>query len=343
MKTNKFFFSVLAAAGMMFTACSNDELVDIQGSADNAGQAISFRVQGGAPELRTTATTADYVDAFVVYGTDNAAFAASEPNIFNGITVARQIGGAFDYNPKKYFKTGATTARFAAFSPVSKFITLPTFAYSTGFSFNYEVIEPTADGKTSQEDLLVAGTTTAPGTSPTMVTMAFQHALSRIFVKATSDLSQTVTIKALTLENLYSTGTIAGANPWTWSTSWDWTPTGNRDNNYNYVLASTGVAVEPNLSTATLVTSMEQGMMIIPQKIVTTTPTPASTDFALKVVYDVGNLVNEEAFIYLANGYEFEMGTQYAITIDFSSDDLIEIGFNITVADFEDDPAGTMP
>jgi len=342
MKMKNLFFgmSLLAIAGM-WTGCSNDdEAID----ASSAQQAISFRVQGGAPELRTNATTAANVDAFVVYGTDDAAVAASLDDIFDGITVARQIDGTFDYNPKQYFTTGATTAQFAAFSPVSASIISPalTFAYGTGLSFNYKVVEPTDDGKTSQEDLLVAGTTVTPGTtSPDMVTLPFQHALSRIFVKATNALSQTVTIKALTLENLYSTGEIAGATPWTWPTSWTWTPSGNRDNDYNYVLASTGVAVKSGLTTATLVTSMEQGMMIIPQKIVTST-TPAATDFALKVVYDVANVVGKEAFVYLPNNYEFLKGTQYSITVNFTGTDVIEIGFDITVGKFEDD-LFTMP
>ena len=93
MRTNKFLLIALATAGM-FTACSNDDEVVM-----NQGNEISFRVQGGAPELRTTATTKEHVDAFVVYGTDDKTVAASLPNIFNGITVARQVNGSFDYNP----------------------------------------------------------------------------------------------------------------------------------------------------------------------------------------------------------------------------------------------------
>ena len=332
MRTNKFLLIALATAGM-FTACSNDDEVVM-----NQGNEISFRVQGGAPELRTTATTKENVDAFVVYGADYVT--TPNPNIFDGITVARQVDGSFDYNPKKYFATGATTSQFAAFSPVSTLVTSPSFAYGTGLSFNYEVPAPDAvHGKTTQEDLLVAGTTFATIVAGTKVNFDFKHALSRIFVKATSELSETVTIRELTLMNLQPSGTITGAAPWTWPALWEWTPTGSKTP-YSYALAPSGVAVPAGLATATLITSMEQGMMVIPQEVgiadPTPNPTPDADDFALKVVYDVANLPGEEAYIYLENGYEFEMGKQYAITIAFTADNLIEVNFEIKVSGFED-------
>ena len=89
--------SFLAIAGL-WTGCSNDEV-----NTPSEGQLISFHVQGGTPNLRTTGTTAAYVNAFVVYGTDNATQAATLPNLFNGVTVARQVGGVFAYSPIKYY------------------------------------------------------------------------------------------------------------------------------------------------------------------------------------------------------------------------------------------------
>jgi len=321
--------SLLAIAGL-WTGCSSDE-------GGNSGDAISFHVQGGTPELRTTGTTAASIQAFAVYGTDDLAAG----NIFSGVTVARQTDGSFDYNPKKYYTANATTAQFAAYSPISPNVSAGTFVFNTGFGFSYTVPAPDPTGNASQEDLLVAGTTVVPSTAS--VPLAFEHALSRIFIKATSELNETVTIKRIILRNLYSAGTIAGApgTPW----SWGWTPSGARTNSYEYVLAASGVAVEANQATPILVTSMEQGMMILPQAIVSGSPGNVTAgDFALEIVYDVANITDESTYVYLSNGHTFDMGTQYAISVDFTGDvtNLIEITFSITVGTFADDPL-TMP
>ena len=341
MKKKRIFFGLflLAVAGL-WTGCSNDDEV---ANTSRDKQAISFYVQSGTPILRAGGTTESYVNAFVVYGTDNEAVANSLPNIFNGITVARQAGSAntFDYNPKKYYSEGAANAVFAAYSPVSKFISGTSFVFGTGFSFNYTVPAPGSQGtgNTAQEDLLVAGITAATPT-PT-VHFAFQHALARIFVKATSALSETVTIKGLTLKNLHSSGTITGTpaagTPWEYPAAWNWATSGARTYDYSYELADAGMAVQANQTTPILVTSMEQGMMIIPQDIVNTGDDVTADDFALEVVYDLANLTGKVAYIYLTDGYSFEMGNQYAITIDFNPTivpDVIEIGFTISVNAF---------
>ena len=342
MRTFRFSLVALAATAL-FTACSNDEAVQpIDGSA---AQEISFRLQGGTPETRATATTLDNIDAFVVYGTDD--ITAPSTNLFNGVTVARQVGGGFDYNPKKYYNVGAGNAEFFAYSPVSAIqnITgLPTLSVLSGVSFNYEVVKPDDSGNTTQEDLLVAGTRIASITNGG-VHFQFQHALSRIFVKAKNGLSQDVVITGLSLKNLYPEGTIAGTpgTPWTWV----WTAYGTQTD-YNYILAPTGVAVPVGTGVSAapndvpiLVTSMEQGMMILPQTITTTgTGNYMVGDFALKVTYDVANLKAQEAYVYLGNGYKFDAGKQYAITIAFTGADLIEINFDIKVTDFTND--GTM-
>jgi len=152
-------------------------------------------------------------------------------------------------------------------------------------------------------------------------------------------LSQDVVITGLSLKNLSSKGTITGTPAATWT--WGWSGYDTPDNDYDYVLATTGVAVPVGVTTATLVTSMEQGMMILPQAIVTSTPADYTAgDFALEVTYNVANLTAQKAYVYLGNGYKFDAGKQYAITIAFSGADLIEINFDIKVTDFIND--GTM-
>ena len=352
MKTLRFSLVALAATAL-FTACSNDEAVQLINGEE---QAISFRVQGGTPELttRTTATTANNVDAFVVFGIDGLA----SSNIFKGVTVARQVDGSFDYNPRKYYSIGAADANFFAYSPASAVLnitptSLDTASLSTSAGFKYEVTRPDATGLTGQVDLLVAATSIADVPIVTgTVDFVFKHALSRIFVKATNSLTENVVITGLSLLNLKSVGLLTGTPvtaiappgaPWvTWTWSVQTAPV-TPIPPYEYVLANSGVAVKPNLSTATLVTSMEQGMMVLPQATVNTTPNNhASGDFALEVTYDIANLIGNKTYIYLTDGYAFEAGIQYAITIAFGgTGSPIEIDFTIDVSPFTND--STMP
>ena len=318
MRTNKFLVIALAAAGL-FTACSNnDEPVKM-----NQGKEISFRLQGGVPSAKTTASTVANVDAFVVYGSDT-----NLPSLFDGVTVARQIvSGApagFTYAPIRYYSTGATTAAYAAYSPASTVFSAVSAANVLGAisTFDFEVVAPDASGKTTQTDLLFAINNAAPVAAPP-VALAFTHALSRVFVTATNKTITPVTIQSLTLKNLNSTGRIsvaAGAGTWSWTYPTD-TPA-----DYEYMLAPSGIVVPVDATPATptpvLVTSMEQGMMILPQ-------TTGAT-FELEVKYEFSNLGPQTKHIVIPS-YTFVRNTQYSINIEF---DGTGIYFTITVSDF---------
>jgi hypothetical protein len=330
MTAKNLFFVFPVVTGLLY-GCSKNEI--IENPAER--QAISFRVQNSVPATRTTGTTLDYVNAFVVYGTDNVFANQPTPElIFHGVTVARQPGtnNVFDYNPKRYYSVGATNAGFFAYSPVSKKVTNVTVSnlLTTGLKFDYTVLIPDGTGNTSQEDLLVAHKSVTP--SAAAVALNFEHALSRIFVKAINQFSEPVTIKSLTLKNLKSIGTFtltSGSTPWTWK--WE---NHNTPIDYSYILASTGIAVQPNVTTATLVTSNEQGMMVLPQKTVNKDDSKNfdAGDFTLEVVYDVANLKNQKANMLLADEYPFVAGKQYAITITFTG---TEINFTVDVSGFE--------
>jgi len=334
MKTRKLFLVFLAIAGIL-TGCSRDEAVE----QINNGSEISFRLQGGTPSnvLRATATTNETIDAFVVWGTDNV-FGATNELIFSGVTIARKVGGTpgsptFEYAPKRYFGEGATNAGFFAISPASAKITPPVLLnfMTAGASFGYTVPAPNASGNTIQEDLLVA--TTGPIAPASPVSLDFYHALSRIFVTATNNAADPVIIHSLTLKNLYNTGTL-NVSP---AGTWGWTPTGTKVD-YDYVLAETGVVVPPDgtIITPRLVTSMEQGMLILPQ--ITANPSDDNVfdtgDFALEVVYTFANLVNQPKFILIEDGFPFLFNTQYKININFSVGAVID--FTIDVKPFVD-------
>ena len=344
MRTNKFLLIALATAGM-FTACSNDDEVVM-----NQGNEISFRVQGGAPSLRTTASTINNVDAFVVYGTDDVHNSTAKPNlpflIFDGVTVARDIrqsGDIFTYAPTKYYDVGATEAAFVAFSPVSaKFDHAKTditnfMTGSNTIEFEYTVPRPGEHGPglTAQEDLLIAkAVVTGTPISSSTVHLKFEHALSRIFVTAINKTADPVIIKSLTLKNLENTGTLtfnadAGYN-------WSWAPASSSSlRDYEYILADSGVVVTPALleTKPMFVTTMEQGMMVLPQRTANTALLNEfdTDDFALEVVYTFANHGTQTRHILLQDGYRFNEKSQYTINIEFIG---TSIDFTIEVDDF---------
>ena len=330
MKTYKFLAVALVATGF-FSACTNEEVV--QPVNVNAPAEISFRLQGGTPETRTLATTLDKLEAFVVYGTDN--IVSSPGLLLDGVTVARQLDGTFIYTPKAYYSVGATSAGFFAFSPVSANVTTPittTSLLTTGASLSYEVIEPDITGNATQEDLLVAWTSVPTSSLTSPVQLTFKHALSRIFVTAKNASDDPVIIKNLTLLNLAKEGSLSVNT----SSALTWTPTTSLGS-YEYILAQSGVVVPAKTNTEKLVTSMEQGMMVLPQVTVNTSKDYTSDDFALKVTYDFANRTNQDQYIYIANGYEFKAGNQYKISITF--DGLNPIEFEVVAIDnFIDDP-----
>jgi hypothetical protein len=339
-----FFLMALAMSG---TGCTNDQLAE----QESARQAISFRTQGGMPTLRSTATTQADIDAFVVYGGDNVT-----PGIFTATSVVKE-GATWLYSPKRYYSAEATTANFFAYSPIVHMsgtggngaFNVKAANCADADTLVYKVPLPASDGKIGQVDLLVAKTTSHP-VATTPVPLAFKHALARVFVKATSLADETITITGLTLQYLFSEGTLivdgtttstgGGTNPPS-GTALTWSLWGTKAN-YPYVLAASGVAVNKtasaNYADAVLLTSMEQGMMVLPQSV----GSGVDNTFRLVVNYDiVGVLAAQEAQIKLAEDFTFEAGKQYAITVNFAANNVIT--FSVTVEEFTDIATVTYP
>jgi len=274
------------------------------------------------PEAKTTATQLANVDAFVVYGNDDVTLDLFE----NGATVALQVGGGFSYAPTRYYDDAAAVAAFAAYSPASANFSAVSASDVLGSpsTFDFKVVAPTADGNTSQIDLLFAtANVLSPSAAP--VQLAFTHALSRVFVAAKNTTADPVTIKKLTLKKMISEGTIsvpAGA------ASWNWTyPSIPVRDDYEYVLAPTGVVVPGSTALHTLVTSMEQGMMILPQTL--------DASCVLEVEYEFANLATQTKQFNIAGNTssvtEFAINSQYSINIEFTG---TAVSFSIIVTDF---------
>jgi hypothetical protein len=324
---------MVLSAVLVLGGCKNsDELAD--GTAANGKAPISFRIQGGAvSSLRATTTPNNYINTFVVNAIRNdlgwtSVFPDKEDGfeeyrkyLMHGVTVYREeVDGtngtnAWEYAPEAYFPgvdplDGTNTfTSFYAYSPAAP------QGLSVGFKatvndrdvpiLTYTVQKPdTADtnGKTTQQDLLVAYEKVLRASYTTNVALQFRHALSRVNVKASKEINAEVVIKSLKLINLYSEGDLslkgntetttsgkisngipASTQPaesdypkaWVYKASdGDWSTATTADYvilwtgqntlvTYPYVLPASGVYVQKG--TAQNVTSHEQGMYVLPQ------------------------------------------------------------------------------
>ncbi len=350
--------TALVATAVFTASCSNDVAEPQALSASN--QPISFRVQGGIK--KTTATTTDYLNAFVVRGDDyEGTTLLSTP--LNAVTVYRLEGvnNAWDYNPKGYYNHAADNAEFFAYSPVSKYVSNGLGGVVDDKKLVYEVPEVTADGNTSQEDFLLAyKKETTLSASP--VALQFKHALSRVFVSATNTTSSDVVINQIALLNLNSVGTLDYDSDPTAFTDTDikWTftndPAEDKPLNYFYQLPASGVVLKASAPT-TLITSVEQGMMVMPQSTTvgaattykTYTPTPAPNpgigntgadddiddedNFYLAIEYTLANAHNI-VYVPATTGLVFEPNKQYNLIVKFTG---TEITFDPVVGDFTPD------
>ncbi|MDR0505875.1 MAG: fimbrillin family protein [Dysgonamonadaceae bacterium] len=349
--------SFLAVAGL-WTGCTNDETVE----TPTDSKAISFRLQGGTPSLRTTGTTVDYVNAFVVnaYGDVTGATKAT----MLGTTVYRiedNTSNVFDYNPKAFYYAEDASVGFSAYSPVSKNVSEGLGITAANNTITYTVLPPDdTSGETKQEDLLVAYTkqTNLDGSA---VSLNFKHALSRVYVSAENKMSENVIIESIKLVNLYNEGkldidaiswnnnsdvdinedypTISTASTFTdYKVLWEPIAGATQDNTYAYVLPASGVAV-PAKSKSVYVVSMEQGMLILPQttKNANNDDKVDANDFYLEITYKVANIEETAKFPFKdkykltpdnEQGFTFEFGRQYELNITFDNK---EIKFEISV------------
>jgi hypothetical protein len=312
------------------------------------------------------------VNAFVVnaYGDVTGSTNAT----MSAVTVYRKEGTTannFDYNPKAFYFSTDTEVGFAAYSPVSTNVTKGLGEYGDANKIDYTVPVPDAtNGTTQQEDLLAAYTDQTDLTGPS-VSLAFKHALSRVYITAKNSLSSDVIITSIQLGNLYNSGTLdIDADAWGAAGAADinkgytalpaaladykilWTPSGAQTNAYNYALPASGIAVPAATSSATYIVSKEQGMLILPQTTALTYNAGDiafndATDFYVEIQYTVGNLSETikvpfadlnglAAAISTDKGLTFEFGRQYALNVTFSAAAAghVEITFSVTVEDW---------
>jgi hypothetical protein len=228
-------------------SCNNEEFAEENGRiATNGKTPISFRMQNGAgAQLRATSTTNKTIGAFVVNAIDRdddaewitSGAVVGEGKIsrfvLNGVTVSHKETGAsgeeWSYYPEAFFPEGknSDSIEFFAYSPVNPVgLTnglkddVQNNGADRGPSITYEVPEVDKDGKTNQQDLLVAYAVVKPGSGGngsvdadysniTSVKLKFRHALSRVLVQAKkTNLNAEIIIDSIKLNNLKYKGTL---------------------------------------------------------------------------------------------------------------------------------------
>jgi hypothetical protein len=370
---------LLLSGLLLLSGCSQEDTYD---ASDSSGT-IGFRAQGGMPSLKATTSDRNHIRSFVVnaHYSKTETWDSADDYLLYGTTVYRGEGeGSWEYFPKAYFPTdgdGNQYVEFFAYAPAGS----SSVSHGLGETSDkdqtiaYKVPVPVVtSGATSQEDFLVAYERVPEAGYDNAVKLQFRHALARILVAAQSDLEATVTITGLKLNNLKNEGALSlkgntststdksngipagsGSGQTTWVyesgtidstddyvTLWD-SSTGTLTD-YPYILPASGVTVNAEEKA---VTSLEQGMFVIPQ---TTAGDPSDAvsdgEFGLEVAYTLNGQAGK-AFIQFADingiantGVTFEIGRQYVLRLNFSDDGSgdIDIGSSITFGDPDADP-----
>lgn len=374
---------LLASGLLLLSGCSQEE----NGFSPSSSRAISFRAQGGQDGLKATTTSSAYISSFVVNAHQSDA-PDWNTYLLKGTTVYRGEGGGnnWAYAPAAYFPEGAADGdyvEFFAYSPSgsSRVTSGLSSATTADQQITYSVPAPDLNdtkGNTTQEDLLVSYGKVLKADYDKSVNLQFRHALSRVLVSAINNTASDVTITGLKLVNLKPSGTLkltgntkdssekSDGIPWSASaveatnpTSWVYsptTPTATTDyvtlwdasgtlTDYPYILPESGVSVS---GTEKLVTSVEQGMYVLPQTAAGNgNGTWESGEFGLEVAYTRSGLAQQGKTIAFKdiNGIPstevtFEIGRQYILHIEI---DGTGISFGDITVDNYDTPGIVVP
>lgn len=200
MKKNLFLIG-LAAIGMLFASCSNDETVEVAKNQNG----IQFKSFVNNSTRATDLTTANLAD-FQVWGIMKKDNQIGKP--FVGTQVSK-AGGAWSYGTPVYWEKGYQYS-FAAVAPAGVFEMVEAPADYQDYG------RVRFDNGSGDTDLLWAtndkGLVTWEGdVCPAAVDLTFNHMLSRVrfnFVNAMDD-GSLLTVKDVTITNACTVGTVA--------------------------------------------------------------------------------------------------------------------------------------
>ncbi len=252
MKT-KFLFAALAAAAM--TACSTDEVVDV-----NRGNAISFRTSIDRAVTRTTVySSSSLMDKFKVTAIGNSA------KYFDGLEVTKGEDNAWTTASTYYWPN--YNLDFYAYAPTDINST-SSATVSIASGDNAQTItgfKPTSK-VANQQDLVVA-VAKDQASSSSAVALNFKHALSQIDVKALCTRADVqVKVLGVKLVNVANTGTFTfptatTSNDATISSQWT---AGTTTASYMSGI-STAVTLTNATTTAQSIMATDDHFLLIPQ------------------------------------------------------------------------------
>ncbi|MDR1003760.1 MAG: fimbrillin family protein [Prevotellaceae bacterium] len=322
------FLAAIAAVAM--TGCSNDETISEQQATK--GNAVEFRatVNNGVEATRATTIDLDNLKDFRVTAAYYDTYTTASAYLMSGIPVVRAAGGAntFTYAPIVYYSPNIEAGdhfHFFAFSPAgSPNVTAGTPAMTNTVVaadaatavLSYTVPLKDADGDAKQEDFLVARNA-SDGASATAVAFTFDHALAKVtFSVKNSAPGTTVTVNSVKLVNMDNTGTLTMsadlvAAPPTSSIAWSMNTT--YDQTYEMAIPTGGFAVLGNNAAYAAQTTINEGLMVLPQALAAWTggavagDEPAATGEAyIEIKYKVTDGAGTE--IVPEDDYQFKFG-----------------------------------
>ncbi len=309
-----------AVAAMVLAGCSQDDGLN-SGVDQGNGTPIEFRTVTN--KTRATEMNGDNIGDFRVSAIKDATKADFD---FMLNTAVINTGGAWGYSPKKFFPSNPVDLSFYAYSP-SGSVNVASMATTAGTDEAKIVYTVPLNAKKKAqdkdpEDFLVAATQAQSGT----INMKFQHALSiATFAAKNENTGATFIVDSIKLDNLANTGTLTAvaATP-----TFAWSGLGDQDKVYAASLPAAGVSVLPG-KTGQL-TSANEGLMILPQAVNTSTATSLNVYFNAvdgDFHYIFGD--NHAKVIALPSTFKFEMGKKYNFVFTF--DDLNDIKFTVEV------------
>jgi hypothetical protein len=366
--------AVTAAAFTAFTACTEEiPLHDAQTSHAGADGTISFRA------LTTKAASIDRDNLrdfrIAANSEEPASGQGATPGDFNRFQALDVLnkGGRWDYAPAVYWPQDANAhVYFYAYSPagsvnVTDFSFNPTSA--TDSAMVQYIVPLTATGGKQPEDFLVAKKAQSKQVGGTTVSLDFQHALSMVkFAARNKHPEATYIVKKIELLNLANEGSLNFA-PLAEKDSRDstyWALTGTNDKTYEPSLPANGIGLAPGSSSFKQLTSANEGMPVLPQRVeAQDTATTPLTDAlpALRVTFEATGangqvLIPETQQLFpfpathrqdslgagkatwpaIADGeFVFQMGKRYTFNFTFGAGAIDRIVFDVnSVAGWDD-------
>ena len=319
-----FFLSILAVGALV--ACSKSEVVDTK-----FDQAIGFEnyvgrdaVTKAAVATISTLQDEEYagIGLYGFYtGNDAAGWTAETNSNLWGNEKLAWNGTGFSYTDTKYWTNDTDQYTFFAYAPYSESAPSGTTVKDPAVSFTVdETIEDQIDLLYSNNKLNTKKTENASG-----VSLIFNHALSRITVKATENEAQyDYTIYGVSISGQFNTtGSLKLSD-----NSWDATAAPAE---YKF-LEATDTKV-PVTAEGVDFAGDDNYLMIIPTTF--TAEAPATLTVTYTTTYDGHESTPMTKSVKVAQ--EFAQGKAYSINLAFAPNQENEITFTVTVNDWEDE------